>query len=215
MKIAVINYQGGNVGSVFRAFEFLTAKSQMKNVEVFLANSPADLRKADRVVIPGQGAFPQTMNAIHANGLDSAICESFGKKPTLGICVGMQILFDRSDEGNCQGLGLIKGEVLSFSSSFAKNNLSNNFLKVPNMGWSKVNVHQHPLWKSITNPFFYFAHSYFCKPIDTSLTIGETTYGINYSSAIASKNFFAVQFHPEKSGIAGLQFLENFINLDF
>lgn len=212
MKIAVVNYEGGNVGSVFRALGFV--HQEIKNVEVFLASSSVDINRADRVVIPGQGAMPQTMLALINSGLAEVIINSFGKKPTLGICVGMQILFERGDEGECKGLGLIKGEVNSFAKSFLEQNIKG--LKIPQMGWNCVEINSHPLWRGISNSAkFYFAHSFYCQPENTNLCVGKTDYGIKYASAIAMPAFFATQFHPEKSGKDGLKLLKNFIELDF
>jgi len=214
MQIAIINYQGGNIGSVFRAMEFI--RKDIRKLNIYLANSVDDVKKSDRIIIPGQGAMPQTMSSILSNNISEVISDNFGKKPFLGICVGMQILLDKSEEGNTKGLGLIKGSVVSFKKLFKQSSISKKHLKIPHLGWSKVKISPHPLWDGINHQSdFYFAHSYCCQIDNQDLGIGLTTYGVEFHSAVAGPAYFATQFHPEKSGVDGLKLLRNFIVKDF
>lgn len=223
MKIAVIDYQSGNLSSVVRALQ-----SVAPSADIYLADNAFDINRADRLVLPGQGAIPQAMRAIDDSGLTPILQSCFGVKPLLGICVGMQILFEKSEEVNASmsaqtnkvraetnqepptmpSLGLIRGRVNRFRHLPADH-------KIPHMGWSEVRQSPHPLWQNIAEDArFYFAHSYYCAPVDPTMAVGHTHYGIAYASAIALPKVFAVQFHPEKSGRDGLQLLKNFAQND-
>lgn len=195
--VAVIDYGMGNLRSVVKAIEHVSTDS------VFLTSCPHVIRNADRVVFPGQGSIKDCMSSIKLMGLDDAIRRSIETKPFLGICLGLQALFESSQEnGGISGLSVIPGQVERFPD-----------LKVPHLGWNRVQSIQHPLWNGITNESrFYFVHSYYAKPC--AQTIGYTNYGVRFSSAIAFGNVFATQFHPEKSAADGLQLLRNFMSWD-
>jgi glutamine amidotransferase len=199
--IAIIDYGMGNLKSVHNAFKFIAPK-----MESVVTSDPAIISKAERVVFPGQGAMPDCIRELDKRGLRKIIIESAMNKPFLGICIGLQMLFDKSEEGDVQGLGILEGSVNRFKSS--KN------LKIPHMGWNEVHQNApHPVWKNIaSNERFYFIHSYYVQEIDTSIRTGSANYGNSFTAAIAHKNIFAVQFHPEKSAESGLQLLRNFIS---
>jgi glutamine amidotransferase len=209
MKIAVIDYGMGNLRSVAKALEHV-APSQ--NISV--TADAAAIRAADRVVFPGQGAIGDALRELRCRGLVEVLHEVASSKPFLGICLGLQILNQHSDEdGGHAGLGLFSGEVKRFPSDMHDGR--GERLKVPQMGWNEV--HQegaHPLWADIAQDArFYFVHSYYVEPglVETTAT---TTYGIPFTAAAGRDNVFAVQFHPEKSAQAGLQLLQNFTAWD-
>lgn len=195
--VAVIDYGMGNLRSVVKAIEHVSTDS------VFLTSSPHVILNAGRVVFPGQGSIRDCMSSIKLMGLDDAIRRSIETKPFLGICLGLQALFESSQEnGGIDSLSVIPGRVLRFSD-----------LKVPHLGWNRVRAIQHTLWNGIADQSrFYFVHSYYAKPCPQ--TIGCTDYGVSFSSAIAFGNVFATQFHPEKSAADGLQLLRNFMSWD-
>jgi len=207
-RIAVLDYGMGNLRSVSKAIEHVAG-----NAEVRVTDDHAYIKAADRVVFPGQGAARDCMTAIADHHLNQAILEAAGNKPFLGICMGLQVLMQHSQENNGTGLlGLYAGNVVRFSGQAkADNGLP---LKIPHMGWSPVHqVNDHPLFSGIeSGSRFYFVHSYYVQPEDKSLTAASTDYGETFVSAIARDNLFAVQFHPEKSADAGLHLLENFVN---
>jgi len=196
-RVAIIDYGVGNLRSVEKAF---AATGQ----DAIVTSNKEELRKAKRLVLPGVGAFAACMSALHEYGLVDLVLERVTEGvPMLGVCVGMQMLFEGSDEfGKSEGLGLLKGRVRRFS----------NDLIVPHVGWNRIHqTRQHPLFSEIVDDsFFYFVHSYFCEPEDGELVVGETSYGRNYASVVASKNVCGVQFHPEKSQSVGLKMLANF-----
>ena len=199
--IAIVDYGMGNVRSVQKALEFVAP-----NDHCVLTNDSQIINDSDRVVFPGQGAMGACMGALQENDLIEVIKVASKEKPFLGICLGLQLLFDHSEENNgTDGLSIIPGEVLKFK---------NNELKIPHMGWNKVKqIKNHPLWHKIDdNSRFYIVHSYFVKETDSSCVTGTTNYGGNFTSAIAKDKLFAVQFHPEKSQSDGLQLLKNFTN---
>lgn len=200
----------GNLRSVSKALEHVAG-----NAEVIVTDDHAEIRAADRVVFPGQGAARDCMVAIGQHHLKLAIEEAARDKPFLGICMGLQVLMQHSQENDGTNLlGMFDGEVVRFDGkAMGDNGLP---LKIPHMGWSPVEqVGEHPLWQGIDNHSrFYFVHSYHVVPADSSLTAATTDYGIRYTSAISHEHLFAVQFHPEKSADAGLQLLENFVNWD-
>lgn len=205
--IAVVDYGMGNLRSVAKALEHV-APGKLVSV----TSDPGVLRSASRVVFPGQGAMPDCMREMEARGLRGAVLEAARGKPFLGICIGLQMLFEVSEEGDTPGLGLLPGRVRRFPP--AKMVDAQGFrLKVPHMGWSQVRqAVAHPLWEGIPQGSrFYFVHSYFPEPSSRGLTAGETVYGVPFTCAVARQNVFAVQFHPERSEAMGLRLLANFL----
>ncbi|MCB1785495.1 MAG: imidazole glycerol phosphate synthase subunit HisH [Chromatiaceae bacterium] len=207
-KIAVIDYGMGNLRSVSKAVEHVAG-----DAEVRVTDDPEFIAAADRVVFPGQGAARDCMAAIGKHHLNQAVLQAAHSKPFLGICMGLQVLMQRSEEnGGTELLGLFAGQVRRFDGlAMGDNGLP---LKIPHMGWSPVNqVVEHPLWEGIADATrFYFVHSYRVVPEDVSVVAATTDYGVRFTSAIARDNLFATQFHPEKSADAGLQLLRNFVN---
>jgi glutamine amidotransferase len=207
--IAVIDYGMGNLRSVAKALEHVAGEKT-----VAITSDPALISAAERVVFPGQGAMPDCVRELDDRGLRSAVLEAAASKPFLGICIGQQLLFEHSEEGNIDGLGILPGRVRRFPSGMSDS--AGSKLKVPHMGWNEV--HQaidHPLWAGITKDArFYFVHSYYVDPADSALTSAWTEYPFRFTSAVARANIFAVQFHPEKSQQAGLSLLYNFANWD-
>ena len=189
----------GNLRSVAKALEHVAP-----GAEVLATADPAAIRSAERVVVPGQGAMPDCMRQLAASGAREAVIEAAGAKPFLGICIGLQMLFERGEEGDTPGLGLLPGNVPRFRVSD---------LKIPHMGWNEVlQRRRHALWAGIADRSrFYFVHSYFPAPRDEGLTAATCVYGLPFTCAVARDNIFAVQFHPEKSQSAGLQLLSNFV----
>jgi len=206
-KIAVVDYGMGNLRSVSKAVEHVA-----DDAEVRVTDDPAYIAAADRVVFPGQGAARDCMAAIGDHHLNQAILGAAESKPFLGICMGLQVLMQHSEENNGTDLlGLYRGEVRRFDGrALGDNGLP---LKIPHMGWSQVKQMQpHPLWEGIEDDSrFYFVHSYRVVPEDVTLIAATTDYGVRFTSAIARDNLFATQFHPEKSADAGLQLLANFV----
>ena len=197
--IAIVDYGMGNVRSVQKALEYVAP-----NQNCILTNNPQIIRDSDRVVFPGQGAMGACMSALQSNTLIEEIKFSATSKPFLGICLGLQLLFDYSEENNgTNGLSIVSGKVLKFR---------NSDLKIPHMGWNRVNqVLNHPLWHKIeNNSRFYSVHSYYVDEEDPNCVVGTSEYGQTFTSAIAFDKLFAVQFHPEKSQSDGLQLLRNF-----
>ena len=203
MKIAVIDYGMGNVHSVSKALQRVAPAAR-----VVVTADPHAIRSADRVVVPGQGALPDCMRELEASGAREAVLEAARARPFLGTCIGIQMLFERGEEGGAQGLGVLAGSVPRFPASAMQG------LKVPHMGWNEViQKRSHALWQGIPDGSrFYFVHSYFPEPRDASLVAGTCVYGVAFTCAVARDNIFAVQFHPEKSQSAGLQLLSNFID---
>ena len=204
--IAVIDYGMGNLRSVSKALEHVAG-----GCPVVVTADPAVVAAAERVVFPGQGAMPDCMRELDARGLRAAVLQAAQDKPFLGICVGEQMLFERSDEGNVPALGVFAGGVVRFPDE--KMHLpGGERLKVPHMGWNEVHQKPHALWQGIADGArFYFVHSYFVQPTDPALVAGTCEYGVPFTCAVARDNIFAVQFHPEKSARDGLQLLKNFV----
>jgi imidazole glycerol-phosphate synthase subunit HisH len=207
IDIAVVDYGMGNLRSVSKAVEHVAAGKS-----VVVTSDAATIKKAERVVFPGQGAMPDCMRELDARNLREAIIDAAKNKPFLGICIGMQLLFDHSEEGDTAGLGLFKGDVKRFAAHLQDDKREK--LKVPHMGWNQVYQSKaHPLWVDIADATrFYHVHSYYAAPLDSAVTAGETEYPNRFTSAIARDNIFATQFHVEKSAAAGLQLLHNFVN---
>ena len=206
MKVAVLDYGMGNLRSVSKAVEHVAP-----DADVRVTDDHTFIRQADRIVFPGQGAARDCMAAIGEHHLNQAVQDAARTKPFLGICMGLQVLMQHSEEnGGTELLGLIPGNVIHFPHDMQ---YAGDRLKVPHMGWNEVRqTMQHELWSGINDEErFYFVHSYFVKPDDLSICSGETTYGLPFTAAIAKDNLFAVQFHPEKSANAGLRLLKNFI----
>ena len=205
-KIAVVDYGMGNLRSVAKALEHVAPRAT-----VSVTSDPAVVRAADRVVFPGQGAMRDCMREMDARRLRPAILEAAREKPFLGICIGLQMLFDHSEEGDTPGLALVRGRVRRFPPERMLD-ANGAELKVPHMGWNEVQqAKAHALWDGITDASrFYFVHSYFGEPADADLAAGYSMYSFRFTCAIARANVFAVQFHPEKSGAAGLKLLSNF-----
>jgi glutamine amidotransferase len=208
MSIAVVDYGMGNLRSVSKALEHVAP-----GAKVVVTADPDAIRAADRVVVPGQGAMPDCMRQLAASGARDAVIRATREKPFLGICVGMQMLFDWGEEGDTPGLGLLPGRVPRFPREKMRA-ADGTALKVPHMGWNEVRQERdHPLWRGIGGGTrFYFVHSYFPQPADASLAAATCVYGIPFTCAVARDNIFAVQFHPEKSQSAGLQLLRNFVH---
>jgi glutamine amidotransferase len=197
----------GNLRSVAQALRHVAPEADVR-----ISGELADIRSADRLVLPGQGAIPDCMRCLRESGLQEAVVESTRTKPLLGVCVGEQLLFDWSEEGNTEGLGLLPGKVVRFQ-LHDKLQADGSRFKVPQMGWNRVKqTLSHPLWNGIAdNSYFYFVHSYYAVPEDAKHTAGETDYGGPFTSVVAKDNIFATQFHPEKSASAGLQLYKNFV----
>lgn len=206
MSIAVIDYGMGNLRSVAKAIEHVAG-----DVPVLVTADPDVVAQAERVVFPGQGAMPDCMRELEARGLKEAVLAAAKDKPFLGICIGEQMLFGHSEEGDVPGLGVFAGGVQRFP---AERMLAadGSRLKVPHMGWNNVQQKPHALWADIADGArFYFVHSYFVVPQDAALTVATSEYGLPFTCAVARDNIFAVQFHPEKSARDGLQLLKNFV----
>ena len=206
MTIAVIDYGMGNLRSVSQALEHVAGGKT-----VVVTADPAVVAGAERVVFPGQGAMPDCMRELDARGLRAAVLQAARDKPFLGICIGLQMLFEHSEEGDVAGLGVFAGEVRRFPDALMIA-ADGQRLKVPHMGWNRLQQKPHALWAGIADGArFYFVHSYCVQPTDPSVVTGTTEYGIPFTCAVGRDNIFAVQFHPEKSAQDGLQLLKNFV----
>ena len=206
--IAIIDYGMGNLHSVSKAFEYVAPTAS-----VIVTSDSEEVRKATRVVFPGQGAMPNCMKEMDARGLRDAVVESAVNKPFLGICIGLQMLFEKSEEGDVKGLGILPGQVRRFSNA-SMIDTGGQKLKVPHMGWNQVyQSNNHPMWEGIaTDERFYFVHSYFVETTDQKPVAAQSIYSFPFTCAVAKDNIFAVQFHPEKSDTAGLTLLKNFVH---
>mgnify|MGYP003332773329 FL=1 len=202
--IAVIDYGMGNLHSVAKALEHVAPQAR-----VLITNDPQIIADSDRVVLPGVGAIRDCIGEMQRLGVDKIVADTLGQKPMLGICVGMQALMRFSSENDgVDCLNHLPGEVTCFSDQVA---VTDGHLKVPHMGWNQVQQFDHPLWSGIDNHSrFYFVHSYFVRSEDRSLVAGTCHYGVDFDVALAQKNLFAVQFHPEKSHFSGVKVLKNF-----
>ena len=209
-KVVVIDYGMGNLRSVAKALEHVNPKVRVK-----VSSLAEDIRAADHIVFPGQGAIGAAMQALESRGLNEILLHQMGQKPFLGICLGLQVMMEFSEEdGGTQGLGLLKGEVKRFPDPHY--DADGHHLKVPHMGWNQLHqTQQHPLWNNIAqNSRFYFVHSYYVTTDQQNEITGTCDYGLNFVAAACLDNQFAVQFHPEKSAADGLQLLKNFLDWD-
>ena len=210
INVAVIDYGMGNLRSVLNSVEAVNDGS----ARIELPRDPDVVLRADKVVFPGQGAMPDCMRELHACGMAEAVLESTRNKPFFGICVGAQLLFDSSEEGDTPGLGLFRGKVKRFADGMR--DAAGARLKVPHMGWNRVmQTRPHPMFAGIEDgERFYFVHSYYFAPEDPALTLGESEYPERFSCIVGCENVFATQFHTEKSHRAGLQMMKNFLAWD-
>ena len=212
-RIAIVDYGMGNLRSVAQALSHVAP-----DASVLITQSAGDIDRAERVVLPGQGAMPDCMAYLNASGLLDALLRAAQDKPLLGVCIGEQMLADFSAEGDTPGLGLIGGASVRFDAPIVAAAGAALRLKVPHMGWNNVLQSRdaagrvHPMWRAIANDsWFYFVHSYHVQCAKPEHVAGETDYGGRFTSAIARDNIFATQFHPEKSAEAGLQLYRNFV----
>lgn len=210
MKIAIIDYGMGNLHSVYKSVQ--TAAQNASSVQIMLTPDPEQVLKADKVIFPGQGAMPDCMNALNQSGLRDAVLDALKNKPFFGICVGAQLLFEYSEEGDTQGLAWFSGSVRRFKNE--QMNFHGEKLKIPHMGWNRVYQKQaHALFKDIEqNERFYFVHSYHFVPESDEIVLASSEYPYEFACIVGKDNVFATQFHTEKSHDAGLTLLKNFIN---
>ncbi|WP_296509235.1 imidazole glycerol phosphate synthase subunit HisH [Rhodoferax sp.] len=215
-KVAVVDYGMGNLRSVTQAVMHVAADA---GVEVVWARTAQEVMDAERVVLPGQGAMRDCMRELHDSGMFDAVMHAAAHKPLMGVCVGMQMLLDHSQEQDTPSLGLIPGEVVKFELA-GQIQPDGSRYKVPQMGWNRVwqtgaadAALRHPVWGDVPDgAYFYFVHSYYAQPSDARHSVGETEYGQRFSCAIARDNIFATQFHPEKSAEHGLALYRNFLH---
>ncbi len=207
--VAVVDYGMGNLRSVSQAVAHVARES---DVHVVVTANPEDVYAADRVVLPGQGAMRDCMRELHDSGLKDAVLHAAANKPLMGVCVGMQMLLDHSEEQDTPGLALIPGEVRRFRLEGRLQPDGSRF-KVPQMGWNRVRQRPHALWRGVPDDsYFYFVHSYYADPSDQRHTAGDADYGARFTAALARDNIFATQFHPEKSAAHGLSLYRNFLH---
>ena len=211
--VAIVDYGMGNLRSVSQAVMHVAAESGYR---VIVTRAPEEVMAAERVVLPGQGAMRDCMRELRESGLQQAVLEAAASKPLMGICVGMQMLLDHSEEQDTPGLGLIPGQVRRFQLS-GRLQPDGSRYKVPQMGWNQVFAQTqggapHPIWEGVPEgSYFYFVHSYYTAPSDPRHSAGLTEYGERFTCAVARDNIFATQFHPEKSADQGLRLYRNFL----
>ena len=207
--LAVVDYGMGNLRSVSQAVLHV---AQGSGLDVIVTAQPEQVRAAERVVLPGQGAMRDCMRELAESGLQQAVVEAAQTKPLMGVCVGMQMLLEHSEEQDTPGLGLIKGRVRRFALEGARQPDGSRY-KVPQMGWNRVRqVQPHPMWAGVPDEaWFYFVHSFYAEPSEAHHSAGVTDYGAPFTSALARDNIFATQFHPEKSAVDGLKLYRNFL----
>ncbi len=206
-KIVVVDYGMGNLRSVAQALMHVAPDAQVQ-----VSGDPQAIRAADRIVLPGQGAMPDCMRSLRASGVLEALLEAARNKPLFGVCVGEQMLFVHSEEGDADCLGLLPGHVIRFRLDDQRQPDGSRY-KVPQMGWNRVRqTGAHPMWQGVADAsYFYFVHSYYAVPDNPAHALGETDYGVSFCCAAGTDNIFATQFHPEKSAAAGLQLYQNFV----
>jgi glutamine amidotransferase len=207
--VAVVDYGMGNLRSVSQAVLHAAAG---QGVEVLVTHRPEEVRAAERVVLPGQGAMRDCMRELLDSGMQQAVLEAAASKPLMGVCVGMQMLLDHSEEQDTPGLGLIPGRVKRFQLG-GRLQPDGSRYKVPQMGWNRVAQRPHPLWQGVPDDsWFYFVHSYYADPANAVQGVGHSDYGDRFTCAVARDNIFATQFHPEKSAAQGLALYRNFLH---
>lgn len=211
--LVVVDYGSGNLRSVWQA---AVHAAQDTSWQVELSNDPAKVQAANRIILPGQGAMADCMRELNESGLLGSVLEAAASKPLFGVCVGMQMLLDHSEEGDTPSLGLIAGRVRRFQLEGQLQKDGSRY-KIPQMGWNRVtrpaDHAQHPMWNNIPDgSWYYFVHSYFADLANPAHCAGETEYGTVFASAIARDNIFATQFHPEKSADQGIALYRNFLN---
>jgi glutamine amidotransferase len=208
--VAVVDYGMGNLHSVSQAVRHV---AEGTGFDVIVTSRPDEVHAAERIVLPGQGAMPDCMRELRDSGLQDAVLHAAANKPLMGVCVGMQMLLSRSEEGPTAGLDLFPGEVLRFALEGQRQADGSRF-KVPQMGWNRVfQARPHPIWGDVPDgAYFYFVHSFHAKPTNVGHSVGETEYGIRFTCALARDNIFATQFHPEKSAAHGLALYRNFLH---
>jgi glutamine amidotransferase len=209
-SVAVVDYGMGNLRSVSQAVMHV---AQGTGIDVIVTSRPEEVHAAERIVLPGQGAMPDCMRELRESGLLEAVLHAAASKPLMGVCVGMQMLLSRSEEGPTDGLDLIPGEVVRFRLE-GRLQPDGSRYKVPQMGWNAVmQARPHPMWAGVPDgAYFYFVHSYCVRPADPAHSVGESDYGGRFTSALARDNIFATQFHPEKSADHGLALYRNFLH---
>ena len=206
--VAVVDYGMGNLRSVSQAVMHVAAGT---GTQVIVSARPDEIFAAERVVLPGQGAMRDCMRELMDSGLKEAVLDAAARKPLMGVCVGMQMLLDHSEEQDTPGLALIPGVVKRFQLDGQLQSDGSRY-KVPQMGWNRVRQRPHAMWRGVPDDaYFYFVHSYFAQPSEADHTVGETEYGARFTCALARDNIFATQFHPEKSAAHGLALYRNFL----
>lgn len=200
----------GNLRSVSQAVMHV---AQATGLQAVVTSRPEEVRAAERVVLPGQGAMPDCMRELRESGLLESVLEAAASKPLFGVCVGMQMMLDRSEEGPTAGLGLIPGDVVKFQLE-GRLQPDGSRYKVPQMGWNRVRQSRpHQMWAGVPDgSYYYFVHSFYAKPSDPRHSVGESDYGVRFTAAVARDNIFATQFHPEKSSEQGLMLYRNFLH---
>ncbi len=207
--VAVVDYGMGNLRSVSQAVLHEAAATGHR---VLVTSRPEEVMAAERIVLPGQGAMRDCMRELQDSGLKPAVLDAAARKPLMGVCVGMQMLLDHSEEQDTPGLGLVAGRVRRFRLE-GRLQADGSRFKVPQMGWNRVRQRQsHPIWAGVADEsWFYFVHSYFADPDEPAVIAGDTEYGDCFTCALARDNIFATQFHPEKSAAHGLALYRNFL----
>ena len=208
--VAVVDYGMGNLFSVSQAVKHVAAGT---DIEVVVTQKPDEVYAAERIVLPGQGAMRDCMRELEGSGLKEAVLDAAARKPLMGVCVGMQMLLDHSEEQDTPGLGLIPGRVKRFRLE-GRLQPDGSRYKVPQMGWNRVHqTRAHPVWGEVPDEsWFYFVHSFYAETSDPRDSAGQSDYGLRFTCAVARDNIFATQFHPEKSAASGLALYRNFLH---